>query len=233
VPAVEDTMVAPYETEMYRQDAKNNFLTPKQREDLLKSYLPTPPQLAKTPRRQMARPLWQLLRNQLHLLVFTIIHIIFSVYIRIRHTYHVLVDRMFAILYYHHRAPELIRRDVKELDRIPDHLSVILELRDNEAGTAGLEKLLDEVAELSAWCTCVGIPMLSVYEKTGTCLSHRDEDTQTSLLIKDRSIESIHSQNPPSSLVQITCLPWPKDTILSGQRTSCTSLLDWWQPTGL
>ena len=26
---------------------------------------------------------------------------------------------------------------------------------------------MDEVAEISAWCACVGIPMLSVYEKTG------------------------------------------------------------------
>lgn len=166
-------MVASYETNIYRQNDRGNFLTPKEREDLLKSYLPAPPELTTAPRRQMARPLRQFIRNQLHLLVFTIIHMIFSVYIRIRQTYHVLVDRMFAILYYHHRAPELIRRDVKELDRIPNHLSVIIELRENEGGTASLEKLLDEVAELSAWCTCVGVPMLSVYEKTGTCLSHR------------------------------------------------------------
>ena len=26
---------------------------------------------------------------------------------------------------------------------------------------------MDEVAEIAAWCSCVGIPMLSVYEKTG------------------------------------------------------------------
>lgn len=34
-------------------------------------------------------------------------------------------------------------------------------------GGAGLEVLVDEVAEIAAWCACVGIPMLSVYEKTG------------------------------------------------------------------
>jgi hypothetical protein len=27
---------------------------------------------------------------------------------------------------------------------------------------------MDEVAEIAAWCACVGIPMLSVYEKTGS-----------------------------------------------------------------
>jgi len=44
---------------------------------------------------------------------------------------------------------------------------VILELKSEERGTAGLESLMDELAEISAWCACVGIPMLSVYEKTG------------------------------------------------------------------
>lgn len=95
---------------------------------------------------------------------------LFSVYVRIRQTYHILLDRVFAILYYHHRAPELIQQDVRNLSRIPEHLSVILELKGEERGTrgtAGLEVLMDEVAEISAWCSCVGIPMLSVYEKTG------------------------------------------------------------------
>ena len=47
-------------------------------------------------------------------------------------------------------------------------MSVILKLEDGGRGGAGLEALVDEVAELSAWCACVGIPMLSIYEKTGT-----------------------------------------------------------------
>ena len=44
---------------------------------------------------------------------------------------------------------------------------MLLELKGEERGTAGLETLMDEVAEIAAWCSCVGIPMLSVYEKTG------------------------------------------------------------------
>ena len=95
-------------------------------------------------------------------------HTLFSIYIRIRQIYHAILDRVFAILYYHHRAPELIRQDVKNLSRIPEHLSVLLEFKGEERGTAGLEALMDEVAEIAAWCSCAGIPMLSVYEKTGT-----------------------------------------------------------------
>lgn len=115
----------------------------------------------------MSQPIRAFLKTQLHIVVFTVIHTFFSVYIRLRQTYHILLDRVFAILYYHHRAPELIRQDVKSLNRLPEHLSVILELKGDERGTAGLEALLDEVAEIAAWCTCTDIPMLSIYEKTG------------------------------------------------------------------
>lgn len=168
------TMVAFRETQIYRQDARanGNFLTPEQREDLLKSFLPAPPQPAATPQRQMSRPIRNFLKSQLHILVFTIVHILFSIYIRIRQTYHIVIDRIFAVLYYHHRAPELIKRDVKDLSRIPQHLSVILDLKGNEGGTTGLESLMDEVAEISAWCICAGIPMLSVYERTGSFPDH-------------------------------------------------------------
>ena len=173
-------MVAARETEIYRQDAqsKGNLLSPKQRETLLKPYLPTPPATSRSsgsaPRKRSLQTIQTFLKQQLHLLVFIIMHTLFSVYIRIRQTYHILLDRVFVILYYHHRAPELIRQDVKNLSRIPEHLSVILELRGEGRGTAGLEALMDEVAEISAWCSCVGIPMLSVYERTGM-IHHLEE----------------------------------------------------------
>ncbi len=167
-------MVASKETQAYRKDvrAKGGFLTTKEREDLLKSFLPAPPRPSPVSQRQMSRPIRNFFKSQLHILVFSILHILFSIYIRIRQTYHIVVDRIFAVLYYHHRAPELIKRDVKDLSRIPQHLSVILDLKGNGGGTTGLEVLMDEIAEIAAWCSCVGIPMLSVYERTGAYLGH-------------------------------------------------------------
>jgi hypothetical protein len=77
-------------------------------------------------------------------------------------------DRIYSVLYYHHRTPELIERDVKGLSRLPEHLSVILTLEDDgRRGGAELERLVNNVADISAWCACAGIPLLSVYEKTG------------------------------------------------------------------
>lgn len=168
-------MVATKETKIYRQDARSKGASPssKQREELLNPYLPAPPtskSKTSTPRNRMLQPIQTFLKQQLHLLVFTIIHTLFSLYIRTRQIYHAVLDRVFAILYYHHKAPELIRQDVKNLSKIPEHLSVILELKGEERGIAGLETLMDEVAEIAAWCSCVGIPTLSVYEKTGMML---------------------------------------------------------------
>ena len=160
-------MVTARTVQAYREDvsSRGNFFTAKQREDLLKPYLP-PPRLPPSKARKQ-QPVRNLLRLQLYIFVYHIIHAIFSIYIRLRQSYHIVLDRTFAVLYYHHRAPELIKQDVRGLSRLPEHLSVILELKGEERGTAGLEGLMDDLAEISAWCACVGIPMLSVYEKTG------------------------------------------------------------------
>ncbi|KAL9100148.1 MAG: hypothetical protein Q9163_004449 [Psora crenata] len=162
-------MVATREVDIYREDAKtqHTLLTPQQREDFIKPYLTPPRMVHATTQKRFSRSLGAFFSNKIYLLVFAIIHLVFAVYIRIRLTYHVIFDRVLAILYYHHRAPELIKQDVKGLSRLPEHLSVILELRGEDRGRAGLESLMDEVAEISAWCTCAAIPMLSIYEKSG------------------------------------------------------------------
>jgi dehydrodolichyl diphosphate syntase complex subunit NUS1 len=163
-------MVATKATEVYRKDARTSgkLLTVEEREALLRPYLPVPP----TKSKKRNKPVRTFAKLQLHILVFNIIHIFFSVYIRIRQAYHAVVHRLSAILYYHHRTPELIRKDVKALSRLPQHLSVILELPTDSRGRESLDRLLDDVAEVAAWCACAGIPLLSVYEKTGILKSY-------------------------------------------------------------
>ena len=155
------------ETGLYRQDEKagGRKFSPSEREKLIKPYLPAPP--TSKSQQSKRRPVRDFIKTQLDIFVFTLIHMLFSAYIRLRQTQHALIDRTFAILYYHHRAPELIKQDIKGLGRLPQHLSIVLELKGGERGTTGLEGLIDDVAEVSAWCCCAGIPMLSVYEKTG------------------------------------------------------------------
>lgn len=108
------------------------------------------------------------IRRQYHILVFAIIHIFFSVFIRFRQAYHAIANQIYSVYYHHHRTPELIRRDVQGLGRLPKHLSVVLTLEDQRRSGAGMEKLVNEVTDVAAWCASAGIPQLSIYEKTGT-----------------------------------------------------------------
>lgn len=197
------TMVRSHETQLYRHDvqAKGTLLSPGDRERLIRPYLPPPPQ-DKAARRQVSRPVHDFVMKQIHILISNIIHVLFTAYIMIRQTHHAIIDRIFAVLYYHHRAPELIKQDVKALDRLPQHLSVILELKGDERGTASLEALMDDVAEISAWCCCVGIPTLSVYEKTGKCPS----SMLSTLLSLLRYTQGLCPHHTPSDLQQDACL---------------------------
>jgi dehydrodolichyl diphosphate syntase complex subunit NUS1 len=168
-------MVTAQEEEAFRRGTiQGQALSPRQREQMLEKYLPKEPinQLKSTPRnngprfhhRQRVRPA---MRHILHALVFNLIHIFFSNYVRTRQIYHALVDRALAVLYYHHRTPELIKRDVKGLSKVPQHLSVILELQPTGGKKDGLETLLNDACELAAWSASAGVPMLSIYERTG------------------------------------------------------------------
>jgi dehydrodolichyl diphosphate syntase complex subunit NUS1 len=148
---------------------KTDHLSALEREKLIKPYLPVPriqePSPSAPIRRKHKKRVRPFVKNKLHVLLYFLIQLVFGIYIRLRQVYHSIFDRILAILYYHHRTPDLIRKDVGTLSRLPEHLSVILTLRLDEDGA--LETLMDEVAELSAWCSSAGIPLLSVYEKTG------------------------------------------------------------------
>lgn len=176
-------MVSQRDRDILREDlrARNGKLSAADRESILKTYLPDPADLIPPPQRHASQrkrrrgkvprktPIRSFLKSQLHQVTYTIIHIVFGICVRLIHTYHAIVDRILAIVYYHHRTPELIRKDVRGLKRLPEHLSVVLSLRKEDDDA--LAVLMDEVAELAAWSTCSGIPVLSVYEKTGTHLS--------------------------------------------------------------
>lgn len=137
------------------------------------------------------------MRHILHVLIFSIIHIIFSAYVRLRQIYHALVDRALAVLYYHHRTPELIKRDVKGLSRVPKHLSVILDLPPEGGKKDGLETVLNDACELAAWSASAGVPMLSIYERTGkdkkdNRYAHREPSLTCPVGILKSSLPHLH-----------------------------------------
>lgn len=113
----------------------------------------------------------QFIKTQIHVLVFAIMHGIFSLYIRTRQMWNIVGYQIASVLYYHHGTPQYIQKDVTGLARIPTHLSAILRTEGRRHST-DLERLIDETAELATWCACAEIPMLSIYEKSGILKKH-------------------------------------------------------------
>ncbi|KAK3072456.1 hypothetical protein LTR53_006783 [Teratosphaeriaceae sp. CCFEE 6253] len=173
------------------RDSFGRLLTPAEREKLLKPYLPPRPPSKQHPNGNSAtqlsrqRRLRPFVLHLIHQLLFTLIHALFSLYIRLRQTYAAILGRVLAITYYHHRTPEYIQRDVQKLGKVPGHLSVILSLprQDGRKGRRvgdewkggmvrsgdrdGVEALVSEACEVAAWSACAGIGFLSIYERTG------------------------------------------------------------------
>ncbi|KAL3470080.1 Decaprenyl diphosphate synthase-like protein [Aspergillus californicus] len=168
-------MVSKRDRELLRDNIRSRGvkLSATDRENIAKSYLPDPSELPRWPpqrRKKLPRrtPIRTFLKSQIHLITYTFLHIFFGIAVRLAQGYHAVADRILAIIYYHHRTPELIRKDVKGLDRLPEHLSVILSLcKEDDA----LPILMDDVAELVSWTASAGIPVLSVYEKSGALKS--------------------------------------------------------------
>ena len=252
-------MVSERDREAYRSDgrAQGRELSAAEREKLLRPYLPTPRELSpagdgapqrngtKGRRKRQRKPVRTFVKAQLHVLLYYLIHLVFGIYIRLRQIYHASIDRLLAIAYYHHRTPALIQKDVKNLSRLPEHLSVILTLKGEEDG--GLEALMDEVAELCAWCASAGIPLLSVYERTGTeiSLAHQPSSLEANKTIPGAlksfvpGLHSLVSQKlssyfgPPPTAPHLRVLvpnhpshspsPGPSPTILPGEANGGSS----------
>ncbi|KAM0248090.1 hypothetical protein ACHAP5_003671 [Fusarium lateritium] len=159
----------------YRADETKHheLLSEKERQRMLQSYLPKPndppPTLSSgsLPQRRSRLGLRRFILHQLHVLIFAVMHGIFSLYIKIRQTWNVVGYQISSVVKYHHGTPQYIKKDLLGLTKKPKHLSVILKLEENHRTKADVERLLDEVAEIATWCACAEIPMLSIYEKTG------------------------------------------------------------------
>jgi len=154
-------------------DVDGRPLSVTEREKMLERFLPeepTPRSQSPTRRHKTKRKdksVQGFVRLSLHVLIFNVIHLLFSLYIRLRRAYRNVATRIQGVMYYHHRTPELIQRDVKDLKKIPKHLSIILDVGKHGQDGAAVEGLVNDVCECAAWTACAGIPMLSIYERTG------------------------------------------------------------------
>ncbi|KAF2682581.1 di-trans,poly-cis-decaprenylcistransferas-like protein [Lentithecium fluviatile CBS 122367] len=169
------------QTAFLRDSLNGKPLTPEEREALLKSHLPPTPssssptpsrtnsKRAKTRKVRLHKPKTGRIRNFVHFVIYQTIALIFSVFFRFRRAWRLFWYKVCGVMGHHHRSPEWIVNDVKNLEQLPRHLSVVLDYNedDEDQGTAGLEGLLNDVCEIAAWSASAGIPLVSIYERTG------------------------------------------------------------------
>ena len=142
-----------------------------------------------------------------HKLCYKLVHALFGIVLFIIQTLHAVIDRITSIVYYHHRTPGLIRRDVKGLRRLPEHLAVILSLDE--------DVVMDQVADLATWSCCAGIPALTVYERSGMypSLSARIYIEVYRADEYDRSSKIMHPRPPRDNRSEILGILWIQNTI--------------------
>ena len=178
-------------------------LSVQDRERLLAPILPAEPASRSKPRKHDRR-VTNLFQASLYVLIFNLVQIVFSVYIRVRRAYRNVLTRILGVLYHHHRTPELIQRDVRDLAKLPKHLSMILDLSESDQDGAALESLVNDVCECAAWTACAGVPMLSIYERTGKKGTAKDTRA-LGLIVPSRSsqvlITTIASQDEQHHVV--------------------------------
>jgi dehydrodolichyl diphosphate syntase complex subunit NUS1 len=161
-------------------------LTAGEREAMLKPFLPPAPIQTSQPDRAglpsprspklsqrtvaAPRPKPTPVRAVLHVLLHAVISFFFSIFFRFRRSWRLFSYKVRSLLRHHHHTPEWIVNDVKHVEQLPKHISVVLDHRedDEDQGNAGLEGLVQDACEIAAWTASAGIPLLSIYERTGT-----------------------------------------------------------------
>lgn len=93
--------------------------------------------------------------------------VILIVYKYIRRVYRQSNYALSRAIRYHHYEPQLIRRDISQLDKIPRHIAVILTLRGPHISGGGVEGLLVDCGEVASWSIGVGSSRLTLYERSG------------------------------------------------------------------
>lgn len=97
-------------------------------------------------------------------LVLIITHAIVGLFLGVRGLYHVVQIHLYSMWSYPNNTPQIIRRDVSKLEKLPRHIAVVLKLKDDDKA---LETLFEEAGNIAAWCLGAGTQELTIYEKTG------------------------------------------------------------------
>lgn len=95
-----------------------------------------------------------------------------SIYKNVEYMYRRVYLKFLTLTYYPNKTPQLIREDVNKLTKLPKRVSCILDLKDDDDENGGVDGLISDISELTAWSILAGVPVLSIYEYTGIVQHH-------------------------------------------------------------
>lgn len=91
-------------------------------------------------------------------------HFVVGLFLSLRSVYHMCEIAIRTLSSYHNNSPQIIRRDVSQLEKLPRHIAVVLKFADDDKA---LETLLEQAGSIAAWCLGAGTQELTIYEKSG------------------------------------------------------------------
>lgn len=108
----------------------------------------------------------------INFLILSCIFLLISVQKQVLYYYHFLKIKSYNLIYYPNKSPEVVREDVNKLSKIPKILSVILDLKHNNDENGGIDGLIGNISELTAWSISSGIQSLVIYEYNGVIIDN-------------------------------------------------------------
>lgn len=99
--------------------------------------------------------------------ILLFVFLFISIYRNFHHLYERITLKYLTLAYYPSKSPQVIRDDVSKLTKIPKRMACILDLKDDDDENGGVDGLINQVSELSAWALSAGITSLTIYEYNG------------------------------------------------------------------
>ncbi|KAK6205365.1 Decaprenyl diphosphate synthase-like protein [Scheffersomyces amazonensis] len=128
---------------------------------------------AKLKAHQQTSSLLELIQFYIYHFILLFVFVLITIYKSIQTSYRKFFIKFYTLTYYHNKSPQLIRDDVNKLSKIPKVLSCILDLKDKDDEMGGIDGLINQISELSAWTISAGIPYLQIYEYNGKLLGNK------------------------------------------------------------
>ncbi|KAK6463081.1 Decaprenyl diphosphate synthase-like protein [Scheffersomyces coipomensis] len=150
------------------------------------------------------------------------IYILITIYKKFQTIYRKFFIKFYTLIYHHNNSPQLIRDDVNKLNKLPKTLSCILDLKDKDDEMGGIDGLINQISELTAWTLSCGIPVLQIYEFNGKLITNKSLLTKLNYKISKNLAKYFGLNNLPNYSIKIP----HENLIIFGPQNTSNSEID-------